>query len=105
MAHGVAVRAHEFAIRHALGARPADVVRQLTVEALVVVAGGVLAGLALLPLSTRALRRLVIDAPSFDLGLAAGVACLLGLSALASTYWPARRAGRVDPAQLLKAEQ
>jgi len=105
VAHGVAVRAREFAIRQALGARPTDVVRQLTVEALVVVAGGVLAGLTLLPLSTRALRRVVIDAPSFDLGLAAGVACLLGLSALASTYWPARRAGRVDPAQLLKAEQ
>jgi putative ABC transport system permease protein len=105
VAHGVAVRAREFAIRQALGARPADVVRQLTVEALLVVAGGVLAGLALLPLSTRALRSLVIDAPSLDLGLAAGVACLLSLSALASAYWPARRAGRVDPAQLLRAEQ
>src|SRR5436190_18883990 len=84
VAHGVAVRAREFAIRQALGARPTDVVRQLTVEALVIVAGGVLAGLALLPLSTRALRSLVIDAPSFDLGLAAGLACLLRLSPLAS---------------------
>jgi ABC-type antimicrobial peptide transport system permease subunit len=80
-------------------------VRRLTLEALVVVTGGVLAGLALLPLSTRALRSLVIDAPSLDLRLAAGVACLLGVSALASAYLPARRAGRVDPALLLKAEQ
>jgi ABC-type lipoprotein release transport system permease subunit len=32
------------------------------------------------------------------------VACLLGLCALASAYWPARRVGRVNPAQLLKAE-
>ena len=34
MAHSVAVRAREFAIRQALGARPADVVRRLTVETL-----------------------------------------------------------------------
>jgi len=105
MAHGVAVRAREFAIRQALGARPTDIVRRLTVEALVVVALGVIAGLALLPLSTRTLRSLVIDAPSLDVRTAAGVALLLGLSALASAYWPARRAGRIDPAQLLKAEQ
>jgi putative ABC transport system permease protein len=105
VAHGVAVRAREFAIRQALGARPADVVRQLTVEALLVVAGGVLAGLGLLPLTTRALRSLVIDAQPLDFRLVAGVACLLGLCALASAYWPARRVGRIDPAELLKAEQ
>jgi putative ABC transport system permease protein len=105
VAHGVAVRAREFAIRQALGARPTDVVRRLTVEALVVVAIGVVAGLTLLPFSTRALRSLVIDAPSLDMKLAAVVAVLLGLCALASTYWPARRAGRIDPAQLLKEEQ
>jgi predicted permease len=105
VAHGVAVRAREFAIRQALGARPADVVRQLTVEALLVVAGGVLAGLGLLPLTTWALRSLVIDAQSLDFRLVAGVACLLGLCALASAYWPARRVGRIDPAELLKAEQ
>jgi putative ABC transport system permease protein len=105
VAHGVAVRAREFAIRQALGARPTDVVRRLTLETLVVVAGGILGGLALLPLSTLALRSLVIDAPSLDLRLAASVACLLGLSALVSAYWPARRAGRIDPAVLLKDEQ
>jgi putative ABC transport system permease protein len=104
VAHGVAVRAREYAIRQALGARPTDVIRGLTVEALVVTAGGVLAGFCLLPLSTLALRNLVIDAPRLDLRLAAGAACLLALSASASAYWPARRAGRIDPAQLLKAE-
>jgi ABC-type antimicrobial peptide transport system permease subunit len=105
VAHGVAVRVREFAIRQALGARPTDVVRQLTVEALLVVAGGVLAGLVLLPLTTRALRSLVIDAQSLDFRLVAAVAGLLGLCALASAYWPARRVGRIDPAELLKAEQ
>jgi putative ABC transport system permease protein len=105
VAHGVAVRAREFAIRQALGARPTDVVRRLTVEGLVVVAVGALGGLALLPLSTKALGSLVIDAPALDMRLAVGVASLLGVSALGSVYWPARRAGRINPAQLLKAEQ
>ena len=104
VAHGVAVRAREFAIRQVVGARATDVVRQVTGEALLVVAIGVFAGLALLPLSTRALRGLVLDTPSVNVGMAAGVACLLGLSALISAYWPARRAGRIDPAQLLRAE-
>jgi putative ABC transport system permease protein len=104
MAHGVTARAREFAIRQAVGARPTGVVRQLTGEALVVVAIGIFAGLALLPFSTRALRGLVIDAPSLDLRLAVSMACVLALSGFVSAYWPARRAGRVDPAQLLKAE-
>ena len=104
VAHGVALRAREFAIRQALGARPADVVRALTLEALIVASSGVLLGLCLLPLSTRALGNLVVGAPALDLKLAAGVAALLASSAAASAYWPARRAGRVEPAELLKAE-
>jgi ABC-type antimicrobial peptide transport system permease subunit len=105
MAHGVTARAREFAIRQAVGARPTDVVRQLTGEAVAVVAIGIFAGLALLPFSTRALRGLVIDAPSVDPKLAVSMACVLALSGFVSAYWPARRAGRVDPAQLLKVER
>jgi len=104
VAHGVALRAREFAIRQALGARPADVVRALTLEALIVASAGVLLGLCLLPFSTRALGNLVVDAPALDIKLAAGVAALLASSAVASAYWPARRAGRVEPAELLRAE-
>ena len=104
VAHSVVVRAREFAIRQALGARPSDVVRALTGDALIVVLGGVVAGFAALPLSTTALRSLVVEVPSFDFRLAAGVACLLVAGALVSAYCPARRAGRVDTAQLLKSE-
>ena len=102
VAHSVVVRARELAIRQALGARPSDVVRAVTRDALRVVFGGVLGGFALLPLSTLALRRLLVDAPAFDVRLAAAVACLLLAGACVSAYWPARRAGREDPAQLLR---
>jgi predicted permease len=104
VAHGVAVRAREFAIRQALGARPTDVVWGLTLESLAVTAGGVVAGSCVLPWSTSVLRNLVLDAPTLDWRLAAVVACLLVLFASAGAYWPARRAGRIDPAELLKAD-
>jgi predicted permease len=104
VAHSVVVRAREFAIRQALGARPADVVRGLTTDALVVVAIGVVAGFALLPLSTIALRRLIVEAPAFDIRIVSSVAALLLAGAFVSAYGPARRAGRVNTAELLKAE-
>ena len=104
VAHSVAIRAREFAIRQALGARPSDVVAAVTRDALLLVFGGVVCGLALLPLSTSALGRLVIDAPALDVKLPAAVACLLLAGAFVSAYLPARRAGRADAAQLLKSE-
>src|SRR5262249_40158797 len=104
VAHSVAIRAREFAIRQALGARPVDVVRALTTDALLVVFGGVLAGLALLPLSTAAPRRRVVEPPALDAAVVATAAFLLAAGAVASAYAPARRAGRLDTAQLLKSE-
>jgi len=104
VAHSVAMRAREFAIRQALGARPSEVVRALVTDALLVVFAGVVAGVALLPLSTSALRRLVTDPPALDVRVIAGVVCLLGAAALMSAYGPARRAGRLNTAQLLKSE-
>jgi putative ABC transport system permease protein len=104
VAHSVAMRAREFAIRQALGARPADVVRALVTDALLVVFAGVLAGVALVPLSTTALGRLVVDPPTVDARVIAGVVFLLTAGALASAYGPARRAGRLNTAELLKAE-
>jgi putative ABC transport system permease protein len=105
IAHSVAIRTREFAIRQALGARPADVVRHVTRESLVIVAGGLVIGLALLPIAMRMLRSLVLDASSLDGALGAAVISLLGITALVSAYWPARRAGRIDAVLLLKAEQ
>jgi len=104
VAHGVVVRARELAIRQALGARPTDVVRAVTSDALRLVAGGVLGGFVMLPLSTLTLRRLVVSAPAFDIRLAAAAACLMIGGACVSAYWPARRAGRANTAALLKSE-
>jgi hypothetical protein len=105
IAHAVMMRAREFAIRQAVGATPRDVVGLLTRDAFVVVAAGLLLGIVAMPFSTRALRSLVIDTASPDVGVVAAVSVLLAVTAMASAYWPARRAGRNDPVVLLKAEQ
>jgi putative ABC transport system permease protein len=102
--YAAASRTHEFAIRQALGARPADVVRILTGEAVTVVLIGVITGMAFLPAAASPIQSIVGGAPRTDLRLAAGIAALFSLAAFGSAYWPARRAGRANPAQLLRSE-
>jgi len=104
-AHDVSVRAREFAIRKALGARPGDVVRRIILDAVAVTGGGAVVGLAVLPLSTRVLRALVLDAPKLDVRVVAAIVGVLLSGALGSVYWPARRASLIEPGEVLKAER
>ena len=104
VAYAAASRTREFAIRQALGARPADVIRLLTSEAVGMVAAGVAIGIAFLPAASSSIQRLVGGAARTDPGLAAAIAGVFSLAAFASAYWPARRAGAASLTELLKAE-
>ena len=104
VAYAAASRTREFAIRQALGATPAYVVRILTGEALAVVAGGVVIAGALLPATSASIHSIVGGTSTSDLAVAASIAVLFSAAAFASAYWPARRAGRVSPAELLRSE-
>jgi len=104
VAYAAASRTREFAIRQALGATPASVVRILTGEALAVVAGGVAIAGALLPATSASIHSIVGGTSTNDLGVAASIAVLFSGAAFASAYWPARRAVRVNPAELLRSE-
>jgi predicted permease len=104
MAYAVTQRTQEFGIRMALGASPADVLKQVFLE------GGRLAalGLALGLITALALTRLMTSMlygvkPSDPLSLG-GAAALLAVVALAACYIPARRATRVDPLVALRYE-
>jgi ABC-type lipoprotein release transport system permease subunit len=70
-----------------------------------VTGGGAVVGLAVLPLSTRVLRALVLDAPKLDVRVVAAIVGVLLSGALGSVYWPARRASLIEPGEVLKAER
>jgi hypothetical protein len=104
MAHMVTLRRREIAVRIALGARPLDVRRMISRQAVTIAAVGVALGLGAAALLTRFLAALLFgvargDAITFVLATA-----VLGAVAVAASWLPARRAAAVDPAVTLQAE-
>ena len=100
----VAERLPEMGVRLALGARPASLVSLVLGSSLRLVAGGLALGLvAALALGRLLEGTLYGVSPRDPLTLAAVTSVLL-LSALLAAYLPARRASRLDPAEVLRAE-
>jgi predicted permease len=104
VSYSVGMRRREIGVRMALGAAPADVrtwvIRQAVILALAGVACGVPIALILARLASSQLYRIGAQDPA-TLGAAA---VLLVVAALLASWWPARRATRVDPAVALRAE-
>jgi predicted permease len=104
MSYSVARRTNEIGIRMALGAQRADVLRLVMRESMVLVAIGVVVGLAIaLGASTYVASHLFGLPPRDPLSIAAAVAVMVVVSAIAG-YLPARRASRVDPMVALHYE-
>jgi ABC-type antimicrobial peptide transport system permease subunit len=104
MAYLVALRTRELGVRIALGAQPRDVATMMTRQGLALTAAGVGLGLLLFALVARFIKSFLFGvAPSDPLTLASASLALVAIAALAS-WIPARRAGRVDPADALRAE-
>jgi putative ABC transport system permease protein len=101
-AQSVAQRTREIGVRLAVGARRGDILRLVVGEELLVIAAGLLAGLAGAFAATRALAGLLYRVSATD-PLAFGLAALLlaGIG-LAASYLPARRAARMDPLRALR---
>jgi predicted permease len=104
MSYAVAQRSHEIGIRVALGARPVDVLRMVLRHALVLAGSGVAAGLLGALALSRAVASLLFELSPTDPVTLASVAALLTVVALLASYWPARRATRVDPLVALRSE-
>ncbi len=101
-AYAVAQRERETAIRIALGAPAAAVVRSFLGESGVVLAAGLAAGLLGAIAVGRTLESQVVGVSALDLRTLVPVAAFLAAAALLATWWPARRAARRNPLDALK---
>jgi predicted permease len=104
MSYSVSRRTNEIGIRMALGAQRFDVLRQVLWESMLLVAIGVVIGVAVALGAGRLVTTLLFGlAPNDVMTVAAAVAVMLVVSAFAG-YLPARRASRVDPMVALHYE-
>jgi predicted permease len=101
VSYGVATRTREFGIRMALGAKAADVFRNVVASTSGNVGAGLLAGLILSFAFDKFATKWVSES-SRDPLLLAGVIVLLIAAALLAAIIPARRAARVDPMDALR---
>ncbi len=98
------LRRREYAIHIALGAARESVRWMVLKQGLALGGAGAVAGVAMAAAGTRGLQGLLHGVAPLDrLTFGAAVAIVMGLAAV-SAWVPALRAGRVDPADTLKAE-
>jgi ABC-type antimicrobial peptide transport system permease subunit len=102
MAYTVSTRTHEIGVRIAMGATPATLVQGVMAEALRTAAAGVVLGLMLAMLTTRFVRTMLFGISAADPSVFAIASVLLLAAALTASYFPARRAARVDPIASLR---
>ena len=104
MSYSVTRRTNEIGVRMALGAKSQDVVKVVMRESMLIVAIGIVIGLAAAIGAGRLVATLLFGLAPTD-GLTIGIAMLvmIAVSALAG-YLPARRASRVDPLTALRYE-
>ena len=97
-------RAHEIAIRIAVGAQRADVFRLVLGQGLVLTLAGLAVGIAASLALTRYLKSVLFGVTASDLLTYVAVALLLCLVSLVACYIPARRAMKIDPMVALRHE-
>jgi putative ABC transport system permease protein len=100
----VAQRTHEFGIRMALGAQTKDILGLVVRQGMVLVAVGVVIGLAASLAVTRVMSSMLFGVGARDPVTLIVVSLVLGLVALIACLVPARRATRVDPVVALRYE-
>jgi len=104
IAYSVAQRTHELGVRVALGAEVRDLVRLVLRQGVGLALVGVVLGGTLAFVVSRWVRPLLFEVSPHDPLVFAGVAVVLLAVAAVASFIPARRAGRVDPIQALRAE-
>jgi putative ABC transport system permease protein len=104
LAYSVAQRTREIGVRIALGARTEDVLRLVVGQGMSLALAGIGIGLAVALALTRLLSGLLYGVGANDPATFVGIAFLLVVVAAAASYFPARRASKVDPIVALRYE-
>ena len=102
--YSVTQRTSEIGIRVALGAQPADIFRILVGEGLRFALIGVAVGLVATLVLTRLLASFLYGVSASDPLIFSSVALLMIAISAAASFFPARRATRVDPVVALRHE-
>jgi predicted permease len=98
------VRGHrkDIAIRMAVGANAAEVVRGVVRQGALLALAGVVLGIALALLTTRVLSALLFGVTATDPATFGAISLLIGVVAMFASYLPARTAAQVDPITVLR---
>lgn len=104
MSWSVAQRTQEIGIRIAVGADAGGILKLILGRGLKLSGIGLAIGLGATLALTRVLRTQLFEIGPHDPWVLAGVSALMLALTLASCYFPARRATKVDPIQALRAE-
>jgi putative ABC transport system permease protein len=100
----VTQRTHEFGVRLALGARPSDVNRLVLSDVTKLTVAGIVLGLFAAFATSRTLSTLLWGVTATDPAIFISTSLLMAMIALLASYYPARKATRVNPIIALKAE-
>ncbi len=104
VSYAVGQRTREIGIRLAIGATRADILRLVIGQGIVLAMAGVGVGLLGSAFLTRLLHDFLFGVSATDLATYASAPLMLAAIALLATWWPARRASRVDPLIALRYE-
>lgn len=104
VASSAADRTREMGIRMALGATPAEIRHMLVRQGLIVVLGGMVAGLAAAIALNRTLTSLLFGITPTDPATLTGISIGMLVVAVVACYVPARRLGRIELARVLTSE-
>jgi predicted permease len=100
----VTARTNEIGIRMSLGADPGRVERMILREGVVLLAGGLVLGVAGAFFAVRVIKGLLFGVAPHDPSTFIGVAVTMAAIGVAACMIPALRAARIDPAIAMRAE-
>ncbi len=97
MSYNVSRRTNEIGIRMALGAQRGDVLRLMMRESMILVAAGVVIGVAVSLWTSRFVASQLYGLPATDVATIAAAVGVMILASAPAGFLPARRASTVDP--------